>query len=496
MKGLIIITGLGSGDESQLTLGTLRLLQEADQLYLRTDKHPVVPYLRQQGISYTSFDFIYEAKATFADVYEEIVQRLLQEAAQRADSHIVYAVPGHPQVAEATVQLLRERAEQHGVALTVKGGESFLDQAFLRFGFDPLDGFQLVDATQLSTYRFEPLMHVLFAQVYDRMIASDVKLTLMEWYPDDYEVVVGHALGVSGEEHIVRVPLYELDRVAGYGNLSVIWVPKDEREELRGRSFHRLHEIVSILRSPQGCPWDREQTHASIRKNLIEETYEVLETIDDDDPAHMCEELGDLLLQIMLHSQMEEEAGTFTVYDVIAQLNEKLVRRHPHVFGDADAGDPDEALENWEAIKKKEKEQRGVDTKQQSVLSGIPRDLPGLMKALKLQKKAAKVGFDWDHTQDVWAKLEEELQELKEVLYDPGKEAERLEELGDLLFVIVNVARFLKLDPEEAISLTNRKFVQRFSYIEQQLRLRGKTFDQTDLTEMEQLWQEAKQAAK
>ena len=175
-------------------------------------------------------------------------------------------------------------------------------------------------------------------------------------------------------------------------------------------------------------------------------------------------------------------------------MNEKLIRRHPHVFGDADAGDPDEALENWEAIKKKEKEQRGVDTKQQSVLSGIPRDLPGLMKALKLQKKAAKVGFDWDHTQDVWAKLEEELQELKEVLYDPGKEAERLEELGDLLFVIVNVARFLKLDPEEAISLTNRKFVQRFSYIEQQLRLRGKTFDQTDLTEMEQLWQEAKQA--
>jgi tetrapyrrole methylase family protein/MazG family protein len=367
-----------------------------------------------------------------------------------------------------------------------------LDQAFLRFGFDPLDGFQLVDATKLDLYRFEPTIHAIFAQVYDNLTASDVKLKLMEWYPDDHPVVVGHALGVAGEEVIHQIPLYELDRISGYGNLSLVWVPKDEREHLRNKSFDRLHEIVAILRSPGGCPWDREQTHTSIRKNLIEETYEVLETIDEDDPDHMREELGDLLLQIMLHAQMEQEVGTFTVYDVIEALNEKLIRRHPHVFGDLSAGDAEEALSNWEAIKKEEKLQAGQDVERLSVLSGVPKDLPGLMKALKLQKKAAKVGFDWDNSRDVWAKLEEELQELREVMDQPGREEECADELGDLLFVIVNLARFLKVDPEEALARTNRKFIRRFSYIEEQLRLRGKTFDQTDLIEMEALWQEAK----
>lgn len=492
----LTIVGLGSGDESQLTLGILRILERADALYLRTDRHPVADYLRQEGISFTSFDDIYEANSQFEDVYRTIVDRLLQEAATKPQEQIVYAVPGHPQVAEATVQMLRERAGEHGISLNVLGGESFLDQAFLRFGFDPLDGFQLVDATQLDHYRFEPLLHTIFAQVYDNFVASDVKLKLMEWYPDEHKIVVGHALGVAGQEQIREIPLYELDRLEGYGNLSLIWVPRSSDEQLRNKSFHRLHEIVEILRSPEGCPWDREQTHASIRKNLIEETYEVLETIDDDDPAHMCEELGDLLLQIMLHSQMEQEVGTFNVYDVISGLNEKLIRRHPHVFGESTAGDPDEALSNWEAIKKQEKLQQGANVEELSVLAGVPRDLPGLMKALKLQKKAAKVGFDWDHRQDVWDKLKEELAELEEVIGQAGMEQEQQEELGDLLFVIVNLARFLKIDPEEALAMTNRKFVQRFSYIEEQLRLRGKSFDQTDITEMEALWQEAKQVLK
>src|SRR5690606_24400171 len=192
--------------------------------------------------------------------------------------------------------------------------------------------------------------------------------------------------------------------------------------------------------------------------------------------------------QIMLHAQMEQEAGTFDVYDVVEELNQKLIRRHPHVFADQAAGSSEEALNNWESVKQEEKRRRGEDVDQLSVLSGVPRDLPGLMKALKLQKKAAKVGFDWDQQQDVWVKLEEELQELREVMEEPGMEDERVEELGDLLFVIVNLARFLHIDPEEAIARTNRKFIQRFTYIEEQLRLRGQSFDHTDLTEMEELW--------
>jgi tetrapyrrole methylase family protein/MazG family protein len=275
-------------------------------------------------------------------------------------------------------------------------------------------------------------------------------------------------------------------------------VPRSDKDEQQNRTFGRLHEIVQILRSPEGCPWDREQTHASLRNNLIEETYEVLETIDDDDPDAMCEELGDLMLQVMLHSQMEEETGAFTVYDVIETLNEKLIRRHPHVFGHNKAENADEALVNWNAMKAEEKRKKGIDVQQLSVLSGVPRDLPGLMKAWKLQKKAASVGFDWSDIRDVFGKVEEEMVELKETMaaHTPEARQHQMEELGDLLFALVNLARFLKVDPEEALAQTNVKFVKRFSYIEQQLRIRGISFDQTDLPEMEAYWQEAKKVLK
>ena len=489
----ITVLGLGTGDENQLTLGSWRKLQAASKLYLRTEDHPMVSLLQDNGIAYQTFDSLYEAHGQFSDVYEAIADQLIA-AVQEAKQEIIYAVPGHPMVAEYTVQLLRSRCPEEGIALELLGGESFLDQAFLRFGFDPIDGFQLLDATSLDRYSLNPRLHTVIGQVYDDLTASDVKLSLMDLYPDDYTVYVGHALGVAGQEQLHEVPLYELDRVEGYGNLSLVWVPRSEREELQRRTFGRLHEIVAILRSPEGCPWDREQTHASIRKNLIEETYEVLETIDDDDPVAMSEELGDLLLQIMLHSQMEEETGTFTVYDVIQGLNDKLIRRHPHVFGATKAEDAEAALVNWNEMKAEEKRKKGIDTQQQSVLAGVPRDLPALMKAYKLQKKAAAVGFDWPQISEVVEKIEEELAELKEAMQEEAPEGpdHRRNELGDLLFSVVNLARFLQLDPEEALAGTNRKFVARFSYIEEQLRLKGASLEQTGLPEMEVLWQEAK----
>lgn len=491
MASEIIVIGLGSGTEDQLTLGAWKRLSSAKRLWLRTERHPVVRYLEEQDITFGTFDSLYEEKEAFPDVYDAIADRLIQEAYSTGEE-VVYAVPGHPMVAEQSVRLLQERCPEHGIGLTLLGGESFLDQAFVRLGFDPIDGFQLLDASGLTPARLQPELHTVIGQVYDAFVASDVKLTLMEVYPDDYPVVVGHALGVEGEESIVRLPLYELDRIDGYGNLSLVWVPGSGDPAFRQRTFDRLHEIVQILRSPEGCPWDREQTHTSIRQNFIEETYEVLETIDDEDPDAMCEELGDVLLQIMLHSQMEEEQGIFTVYDVIGEINEKLIRRHPHVFGTLGAKDAEEALRNWDAIKKEEKRKKGIDTASLSVLAGVPRGLPGLMKAWKLQKKAAKVGFDWDKLEDVFAKVEEELLEVREAaaLSEPADKSK--EELGDLLFAVVNLARFLKVDPEEALELTNRKFTRRFHYIEEQLRLNGRNFDQTTLLEMEDWWQQAK----
>jgi tetrapyrrole methylase family protein/MazG family protein len=486
----LTIVGLGSGDVNQLPLGVWRKIQRAAILYLRTEHHPVVSLLKEEGVVYESFDRLYEQKDTFPEVYTAICEELMKQV-QAAEQEIVYAVPGHPMVAEQTIQLLKRACVEQGVELNILGGESFLDQAFTRFGFDPIEGFQLLDAGAMNSAVLQPQMHTLIAQVYDTYTASDVKLSLMEVYPDDYEVVVGHALGVTGEESIQTVPLYELDHVDGYGNLSLIWVPKTEQDAIRNRSFARLHEIVEILRSPEGCPWDKEQTHLSLRKNFIEELYEVLETIDDDDPTAMCEELGDVLLQIMLHSQIEQEVGSFTVYDVIQGLNEKLLFRHPHVFGSNQADNAEEALQNWEQMKVEEKRNKGMKPESQSALSGVPRDLPALMKAYKIQKKAAKVGFDWDQLAEVYLKIDEELAELKEAA-SAGDIDHTLEELGDVLFAVVNAARFLHLDPEEALTVTNRKFVKRFQYIEQQLRISGRSFDQTDLTEMEQWWQDAK----
>ncbi|MGZ9587096.1 bifunctional methyltransferase/pyrophosphohydrolase YabN [Paenibacillus marinisediminis] len=499
MNGQLTVVGLGTGDHTQLTLGIWQLLQSAKHLYVRTEHHPVMEFLRDHQIRYTTFDSVYEAHDSFPEVYDEIAHRLIDKARELPEENIIYAVPGHPMVAESTVSLLKERCPEAGVELRILGGESFLDQAFIRLGFDPIDGFQLIDASEVSAAVLSPQLNTVIGQVYDVFTASDVKLGLMELYPDDFEIVVGHALGIPSLERIVRIPLHELDRIEGYGNLSLIWVPKTDNQRVHHRTFAKLKEIVNILRSPGGCPWDQEQTHQSIRKNLIEETYEVLETIDDDDPTAMQEELGDLLMQIMLHSQMEDEAGAFNVYDVIQGLNDKLIFRHPHVFGDRHAEDAQSALGNWEQMKAEEKRLKGMTNERTSALDGVPRDLPALMKAYKLQKKAAKVGFDWDCVEDVLDKVAEELQELQEAVKACGTKAKEedailaaQEELGDLLFAAVNVSRFINVDPEEALTMTNRKFVKRFRYIEEQLRINGKSFDQTDLLEMEQWWQEAK----
>ncbi len=491
--GRITVAGLGPGGPDGLTLGAWDAVRTASLLLLRTDKHPVTAWMREQGVAYETYDALYEAHGQFGDVYAAIVDDLLRRAADGSD--LVYAVPGHPSVAESTVALLRERCPAAGVSLRIIGGESFLDRAFVALGFDPADGFQLADGTAFRPERLNPYNHILITQVYDGFVASDVKLGLMERYPDDYEVTVGHALGVAGEERIERVPLYELDRVGGYGNLSLVYVPPTERDDVHYRTFERLHEIIAKLRSPEGCPWDREQTHKSLRKYFIEETYEALETIDNDDMDALRDELGDVLLQIMLHAQIEEEAGTFDIYDVVAGLAAKMVRRHPHVFGDVRVGGVDDVLATWQDVKAKEREAAG-DSAPTSALDGIPSGLPSLMRAVAVQKKAAKVGFDWSEPASIADKIEEELREFQEALAGAGDDrAERLlDEMGDLLFAVVNLARYLKIDPEEALSATSRKFTKRFQYIEEQLRLSGKSFDQTDINEMERYWQDAKRS--
>jgi tetrapyrrole methylase family protein / MazG family protein len=264
---------------------------------------------------------------------------------------------------------------------------------------------------------------------------------------------------------------------------------KGQKYETRTTAaFERLMDLMRRLRGPGGCPWDAEQTHESLKRYLLEETYEVLEAIDANSPDMLKEELGDLLLQAAFHGVIAEEAGTFTMDDILQVLCAKLIRRHPHVFADLQVKDVDQLIANWERIKKEEK-----GDGHRSALAGVPNHLPALLHAQKITEKASRVGFDWDHVDPVFGKVLEELKELEETLFSGDQE--RMEaELGDLLFAIVNLGRFLSINPEDALRKTIARFMKRFAHIENTLRACGKGLQETTLEEMDLLWQEAKQA--
>jgi MazG family protein len=254
------------------------------------------------------------------------------------------------------------------------------------------------------------------------------------------------------------------------------------------RSFDELVHLMTKLRGPDGCPWDRKQTLPSLKPFIIEESYEVVDAIDRDDRADLCEEIGDFLLQAVFAAEVTREEGTFDIYDSVTAIYEKLVRRHPHVFGDVEARDAEQVLVNWEKLKN---EERKAENK--SVLAGVPQSLPALLKASRLTEKAARVGFDWRRTSDVFDKLSEEIGELHEAI-DSGDESRVQDEIGDLLFTIANIARKLNVNAEEALQSTNRKFRRRFEWMEASVRESGRNLDQLSLEQMDALWDEAKAA--
>ncbi|SEN63945.1 nucleoside triphosphate pyrophosphohydrolase [Lihuaxuella thermophila] len=484
MRGKIIVAGLGFGDEQALPLGTLMLFEESKHVWLRTEKHPVVRWLKQKGIHFQTFDSVYEAHDDFPSVYREIADRLLSMAEH--SSPVVYAVPGHPMVAEKAVQILRNEGPGRGIEVEVRGGGSFLDAAFARLGIDPIEGFQLADGNDLHPSRIDPRIHLLVGQVYDRFIASDVKLSLMEVYPDDHPVRIATALGVKGLERIETVPLFQLDRADHFTDLTSVYVPPVQSETALYRRFDFLAQVIEHLRSPEGCPWDRKQTHESLRPYLIEEAYEFLDAVADQDEEAMADELGDVLLQVMLHAQIAKERGTFDIYEVIHRLSDKMIRRHPHVFGGQTAETADDVKRKWEEIKK---EERGGQ-EEQSLLDRIPEHLPALLKSYEQQKKAAKAGFDWETKEDVLEKVHEELKEL----FEAETPEEREEEFGDLLFVLGSLARFMGIHPELALLGACRKFDRRFRYIEKQAKAHGKPLEELSMEQMDAWWNEAKLA--
>ena len=355
----------------------------------------------------------------------------------------------------------------------------------------------------------------MITQVYSQLVASDLKIALMENLDDDYEIFFLRNLGLPDEE-CRPVKLFELDRQPHIDHLTSAYVPplpampegllefgEDEDEvevftaedELVDTTSYNdvdvqpLVDVIRTLREPGGCPWDIEQTHQSIRSNFIEEVYEYIEAVDNEDIEGMREELGDVLMQVVFHARMAEEAGNFDLQEVIDEVVDKLIRRHPHVFGDTEVSGSAEVLVNWEAIKKQEK------TERKSALDGIAQGLPALLRAYKIQSKAAKVGFDWQDIEPVWAKVQEELGEFQEALASGDKVAAE-KELGDILFAIVNYARHHKIEPEVALEGTNNRFTSRFLYVEEQVHNSGKNWQDFTLDELDKFWDEAKKQEK
>jgi len=480
--GKITIVGLGPGPSELITLETMATLKMAEQLFLRTKKHPTVAALAEQGIPFQSYDFLYDQSATFDEVYEAIADDVVKRA--QTGVHIVYAVPGSPLVAEATVPMIRAKAAANNIPLSVLPGMSFLELLYCRLGIDPIAGITILDAVDISNLPPDISTGLILTQVYNRHVASDAKLALMAFLPDDYPVVAVQRLGLD-DEKITAVPLFELDRISGIDHLTSVYITAWQHAA-RSFTLEPVIEVMAKLRSPGGCLWDIEQDHRSLRRYIVEEVYEVLEAIDLADPEKLCEELGDLLLQIVFHARVAEESGTFSMQDVVDTVTEKLVRRHPHVFGDISVRDAAEVIFNWEKIKKTEK---GYDRK--SVLDGVPPALPSLMRAYKLQSKAAKVGFDWDAIEPVWDKITEEINEVREALAT-GDNNLLENEVGDLLFSVVNLARFIGIEPETALNKTNKKFIDRFTYVEKQVELQGCNWNDFTLKQLDSFWNQAK----
>jgi tetrapyrrole methylase family protein/MazG family protein len=486
-RPVVTVVGLGPGPVGLVTQETIEAISSSTTRFVRTTRHPSATLVG----SAVSFDDEYERHDTFAEVYAAIAARVADAALK--DGSALYAVPGSPGVLEDGVRrlLADERLE-----VRVLSAVSFLDLAWLRLGIDPVDaGVRLVDAHRFAESAANSAGPFLVAQCHADWVLSEIKLA-HESARGDERVTVLHHLGLA-DERVLETTWDDLDRLErSHGlvvdHLTSLYVPQ-LAEPVAGE-MARLHALARTLR--EQCPWDREQTHASLVRYLIEETYEVvdaLNALDEDDPSTdeaLIEELGDLLYQIEFHTTIAEQQGRFSLADVARTTHEKLVRRHPHVFGDVQATNAGDVVTTWDEIKRAERAAKIVDDAP-DFFAGVSRAAPSLSLAQKLQKRAAEVGFDWPDVHGASAKLDEEIGELR-VAAQSGDPAVVRMELGDVLFSVVNVARKLGLDAETALRDAADKFVARFTRVQQLAAQRGMDLASCDLAQLDSLWDEAK----
>ena len=479
---MIKILGLGPGSREALTLGTIEILNKAQKIFFRTEIHPTVDYINSLGIQFETYDNKYENSESFDDVYIDIAKDLIKQHEVHED--IVYAVPGHPLVAEKSVNILLGLCKENHISTEIVPAVSFVDAVMESLKIDPVEGIKIIDAFDIENQILDKRTGIILTQVYNKFIASEVKIALSPYYGDDFEIYFVRAAGIKGMESIRKIKIYELDRQEDIDYLTSLYIPKDLEVT---KDFNDLVHIMNILRGEDGCPWDLEQDHKTLKKNLIEESYEVIEAIDEEDDYKLTEELGDVLLQVVFHAKIGEDEGYFDINDVIRGICNKMITRHPHIFKNIEVNGTNEVLENWDKIKQEEKGFASYTDK----LKHVPVVLPALMRADKIQKEAAKVGFDWNNVEPALEKVKEEYLEVKDV-YKTNNMAKIQEEIGDLIFSCVNVARFLEVDPELALNYTINKFINRFEYIENNAVSKKLDLKEMTLEEMDKLWEEQK----
>ncbi|MFT8347719.1 nucleoside triphosphate pyrophosphohydrolase [Clostridium saccharoperbutylacetonicum] len=480
---MIKIVGLGPGDKDALTIGTVYEFKNTKNIFLRTEKHPTVDYLIEKGIKFGTYDNVYENTENFDEVYLNIANDLLVKHNSLGD--LIYGVPGHPLVAEKSVFNLIELCKENNVEYKIIPAVSFIDAMIESIKIDPIEGLKVIDAFDIGNQILDKRIGTIITQVYNQLIASEVKLKLLEQYNDETDIYYVRAAGIKGQESIRKIPLFELDMQEDIDYLTSVYIPKDMNNK---KDFNDLLQIIEILRGENGCPWDREQTHESLKKSLVEESYEVIDAIDQADDDSLIEELGDVLLQVVFHASIGKEDGYFDINDVIGAICDKMISRHPHVFKrSSELNSSEEVLVNWDELKKKEK---GYNTITEE-MNGITKGLPALLRAHKVQEKAKKVGFDFEDISFAINKVKEELKEVIDV-YNTENVEKITEEVGDLLFSCVNVARFLKVDEEVALNYTIDKFIKRFAYIESVAKEKNIELTKTSLDEMDKLWEISK----
>ncbi len=479
MKPTITVVSLGPGDPKLLTMQTHDALHAARCLVLRTARHRTADALREEGVAFADFDALYDEYEDFDELHCEMARRLWAMAAQKA---VTFAVIDA--TTDGAVRELRKSVPEEG-KLSILPGVTVADAclALLPSEVEHTGNIRVLPALDAVSSSPDPATPLLVTEVWDRVLASEVKLHLSDLYGDEAEVVFFPS-SVNVNRRPVTVPLCEMDRQPRYDHTVAVYVPAMPIEKRERYCFRDLLDVMHLLRERD--PWDAEQTHESLRRYIIEEAYETVGAIDEDDMDHLADELGDVLLQVAFHADIARDVGEFSIGDVTTAIVKKLIYRHPNIFGDMRRLDTSEDVaRNWEQMKKAE---RGLTT-QASVLADVSAGLPALMRAAKVQKKAANVGFDWDDALGALPKIHEEADEVLAELKagrDPGME------LGDLLFSVVNVARLAGQEPELLLKAATEKFIRRFTAMENLIISDEKSLEGLTLAEMDVYWYRVK----